>query len=100
MRRLAILVILIATGPQIRAQAPATYRIAGKVVSSVDNHPLQRATVDILSSSAASPSPEFPRAPSSSGATRPATSPPNTSSTTASTPASPPAQKSTPNRWC
>jgi len=49
MRRLAILVILIATGPQIRAQAPATYRIAGKVVSSVDNHPLQRATVDILS---------------------------------------------------
>lgn len=48
MRGLAVLLVLIVAAA-LHAQGPATYRIAGKVVSSVDNHPLQRATVEILS---------------------------------------------------
>jgi len=33
-----------------RAQVPASYRIAGTVVSAADNHPIQRASIEILPS--------------------------------------------------
>jgi hypothetical protein len=36
------------TRAQSRAQTPATYRIAGTVVSELDQHPLQRATIKIF----------------------------------------------------
>jgi hypothetical protein len=47
MRRLLTLALLALALPTARAQTPTTYRIAGAVVSAVDKHPLQRASIQI-----------------------------------------------------
>jgi hypothetical protein len=50
-RLLPLLILALALQPshaQSVAQSPATYRIAGTVVSAVDHHPLQRASIQIL----------------------------------------------------
>jgi hypothetical protein len=47
MPRLLLPLLLLALQPS-SAQTPASYRIAGTIVSAIDHHPLQRASVEIL----------------------------------------------------
>ena len=48
MRRLALTLLAFALAAPAQTPAPRTYRVAGTVVSAIDNHPLQRASIQLL----------------------------------------------------
>lgn len=48
MRRLPLTLLAFALAAPAQSTAPHTYRVAGTVVSAIDNHPLQRASIQLL----------------------------------------------------